>query len=120
MGLSLNLDVSASVFYEPMFFGDFIEKFLNKDLAGPLTDEDRIKANRALKGVRMEVKRPDYTRRYNVHGLTIRPIDQLTFPDENGAVITVVQYFHDIYGVNLRYPSLPAIQAGSQARIFAN
>ncbi|KAJ0792661.1 putative post-transcriptional gene silencing PAZ-Argonaute family protein [Helianthus annuus] len=62
MGLSLNLDVSASVFYEPMFVSDFIKKFLNKDLAGPLTDEDRIKVNRALKGVRGEGKCPDYTR----------------------------------------------------------
>nr|QCD25890.1 argonaute 5 [Helianthus tuberosus] len=117
MGLSLNIDMSARAFYEPRLVSDFIGEFLNKDLArSPLTDQERIKVKRALRGVRVEVHRENYMRRYKVQGLTIQPINQLTFPDETGAVISVVQYFRNKYNVHLRYPLLPAIQAGTDAK----
>ncbi|KAK9058632.1 hypothetical protein SSX86_023474 [Deinandra increscens subsp. villosa] len=116
MGLSLNIDMSARAFYEPMLVSDFIGEFLNKDLARPFNDQERIKVKRALRSVRVEVRRENYLRRYKVNGLTAQPISQLTFPDETGAIISVVQYYRDKYNINLRYPLLPAIQAGTEAK----
>ncbi|KAI3683581.1 hypothetical protein L1987_84089 [Smallanthus sonchifolius] len=116
MGLSLNIDMSARAFYEPRLVSEFIGEFLNKDLSRPLTDQERLKAKRALRGVRVEVHRQNYMRRYKFQGLTVQPINQLTFPDETGAVISVVQYFRDKYNINLRFPLLPAIQAGTDAK----
>ncbi|KAL8263040.1 hypothetical protein R6Q59_024389 [Mikania micrantha] len=116
MGLSLNIDMSARAFYEPILVSDFIGEFLNKDLTRPLNDQERIKVKRALRGVRVEVRRENYLRRYKVQGLTVQPISQLTFPDETGAIISVVQYYRDRYNFHLRFPLLPAIQAGTEAK----
>lgn len=35
---------------------------------------------------------------------------------DTGDQISVAQYFHDKYKVSLRYPNLPAIQAGSDSK----
>lgn len=42
--------------------------------------------------------------------------NSVSFPDETGATISVVHYFREKYGINLRYPFLPAIQAGTEAK----
>ncbi|CAI9268399.1 unnamed protein product [Lactuca saligna] len=117
MGLSLNIDMSARAFYETKLVTEFVGEFLGKDLMRPLSDQERIKVKRALKGVRVEVRRADYMRRYKVQALTVQPTNQLTFPvDDTGKTMSVVQYFREKYNIHLRYPHLPAIQAGSDAK----
>ncbi|GJU46276.1 PAZ domain-containing protein, partial [Tanacetum coccineum] len=115
MGLSLNIDVSARAFYESKLLSEFVGEFLGKDMSRPLADQDRIKVKRALKRVRVEVRRQDYKRRYKVQGLTAQPISQLNFTDET-ATKTVVQYFREKYNVQLRFPALPAVPAGTDAK----
>ncbi|KAL8214340.1 hypothetical protein R6Q57_003789 [Mikania cordata] len=115
MGLSLNIDMSARAFYEPRLASDFVGEFLNKDISRPLTDQERIKVKRALRGVRVEVRRPDYLRRYKIMDLTRQPLNQLTFTDATGTTISVVQYYHEKYKIQLRFLSLPAIQSGTDA-----
>ncbi|XP_071690397.1 protein argonaute MEL1-like [Rutidosis leptorrhynchoides] len=116
MGLSLNIDMSARAFYEPILVSDFVGEFLKKDISRPLSDQERIKVKRALRVVRVEVRRENYMRRYKVQGITPQPVNQLTFVDETGATKTVVQYFREKYNINLRFPNLPAIQAGNDAK----
>ncbi|KAL4555414.1 hypothetical protein LXL04_038032 [Taraxacum kok-saghyz] len=53
-GLSLNIDMSARAFYEPKLVTAFVSDFLQKDLMRPLSDQERIKVKRALRGVRVE------------------------------------------------------------------
>lgn len=44
-------------------------------------------------------------------------MEQIRFPlDESGAEISVVQYFRQKYNYVIKYPLLPALQAGSTAR----
>nr|GEX96191.1 PAZ domain-containing protein [Tanacetum cinerariifolium] len=117
MGLSLNIDMSARAFYEPKLLSEFVGEFLEREMSRPLSDQERIKVKRALKGVRVEVRRQNYKRRYKVQGLTAEPISQLNFIDETGATKTVVQYFREKYNVQLRFPALPAIQAGTDAKV---
>ncbi|GJY92239.1 PAZ domain-containing protein [Tanacetum coccineum] len=116
MGLSLNIDMSARAFYEPKLLSEFVGEFLQREMSRPLSDQERIKVKRALKGVRVEVRRQNYKRRYKVQGLTAQPISQLNFIDETGATKTVVQYFKEKYNVQLRFPALPAVQAGTDAK----
>lgn len=117
MGLSLNVDMSARAFFEPRLVSDFVAEFLGKDISRPLSDQERIKVKKALRGVRVEVHRQDYMRRYKVHGLSVQPTNQLTFPvDDTGETISVIKYFNDKYNIRLRYPLLPAIQAGTDAK----
>nr|GEU52027.1 protein argonaute 5 [Tanacetum cinerariifolium] len=116
MGLSLNIDMSARAFYEPKLLSEFVGEFLRREMSRPLSDQERIKVKRALKGVRVEVRRQNYKRRYKVQGLTAQPISQLNFIDETGATKTVVQYFKEKYNAQLCFPALPAVQAGTDAK----
>ncbi|CAH1441695.1 unnamed protein product [Lactuca virosa] len=131
MGLSLNL---ACAFYEPKLVTEFVGEFLHKDISRPLSDQDRIKTT--LRGVRVEVRRHDYMRHYKVdsltvqptrrhdymrhykvHLLTVQPTKQLTFiVHDTRATISLVEYYWGKYNINLRFPHLPAIQAGTNTK----
>ncbi|XP_031123112.1 protein argonaute 5-like [Ipomoea triloba] len=115
MGLSLNIDVSARAFYEPILLSDYVKKFV-RDLSRPLTDQDRIKIKRDLRGVRVEFNHLSYTRRYKISGLSSRPAHQLIFELDGGEKTSVAQYFKQKYNIVLQYPMLPAIQSGNDAR----
>nr|GMD25449.1 protein argonaute 5 [Ipomoea batatas] len=115
MGLSLNIDVSARAFYEPILVSEYVKKFV-RDLSRPLTDQDRIKIKRDLRGVKVEFNHLSYTRRYKISGLSSQPAHQLIFELDGGEKISVGQYFRQKYNIVLQYPMLPAIQSGSDAR----
>ncbi|XVE59482.1 hypothetical protein DITRI_Ditri05aG0049400 [Diplodiscus trichospermus] len=118
MGLSLNIDVSARSFYEPVLVTKFVAKHLkDADLSMPMSDQDRIKVKKALKGVKVELSHMEYAKTYKISGLSREPISQLTFTlDENRRNMSMVQYFHEKYKIKLKYASLPALQCGSEAR----
>nr|KJB35165.1 hypothetical protein B456_006G103000 [Gossypium raimondii] len=118
MGLSLNIDVSARSFYEPILVSEFVVKhFRRSNLSKPLSDQDRIKVKKALKGVRVRLIYMDYAKTCKIIGVSRDPISQLTFPlDDKRTNVSVVKYFREKYNVVLKYPSLPALQSGSEAR----
>ncbi|KAL3622952.1 argonaute 5 [Castilleja foliolosa] len=117
MGLSLNIDMSARAFYEPIYVSDYVGKYINKDLTRPLSDQDRLKIKRALKGIRVEINHQGHIKRHKITGVSTEPTQQIMFSlDESGATISVVQYFRQKYNIVLKYPYLPAIQAGSSTK----
>ncbi|KAL6636748.1 hypothetical protein ACP70R_024320 [Stipagrostis hirtigluma subsp. patula] len=119
MGLSLNIDISATSFFKPVTVIKFVEEFLCiRDTSRPLSDRDRVKIKKALRGVRIETShQQDQIRRYKITGITPIPMGQLIFPvDEQGTRKTVVQYFWDKYNYRLKYASWPCLQAGSDSR----
>nr|CAB3497884.1 unnamed protein product [Digitaria exilis] len=119
MGLSLNIDISATSFFKPVTVIKFVEEFLNiRDTSRPLSDRDRVKIKKALRGVRIETSHQlDQIRRYKITGITPIPMSQLIFPiDEMGTRQTVVQYFWDKYNYRLKYGSWPCLQVGSDSR----
>ncbi|GJT53814.1 PAZ domain-containing protein [Tanacetum coccineum] len=105
MGLSLNIDMSARAFYEPKLLSEFVGEFLQREMSRPLSDQERIKVKRALKGVRVEVRL-----RITRDGI------RSSFIDETGATKTVVQYFREKYNMKLHFPALPTVQAGTDAK----
>ncbi|KAB2065473.1 hypothetical protein ES319_A09G091000v1 [Gossypium barbadense] len=118
MGLSLNIDVSARSFYEPILVSEFVAKhFRRTNLSKPLSDQDRIKVKKALKGVRVKLIYMNYAKTCKINGVSRDPISQLTFTlDDKRTNVSVVKYFREKYNVVLKYPSLPALQSGSEAR----
>ncbi|KAK9126541.1 hypothetical protein Scep_015387 [Stephania cephalantha] len=118
MGLSLNIDVSVTSFYEPIGIVQYTLQFLNiRDPLRPLADNDRVKLKKALRGVKVEVTHMKERRRYKISGLTPQPTNQLRFPvDDKGTVMSVVQYFQEKYGIRLRHVTWPSLQAGNDAR----
>ncbi|XP_059627107.1 protein argonaute MEL1-like isoform X2 [Cornus florida] len=117
MGLSLNIDISARAFYEPILVSEFVAKYFSvTDLTMPLSDQDRTKVKRALKGVKVELDHRHHVKRDKITGISAQPISQLTFPLDTGATVSVVQYFRQRYNIVLKYVFLPAVQAGNDAK----
>ncbi|XP_028756822.1 protein argonaute 5-like isoform X2 [Neltuma alba] len=117
MGLSLNIDVSARAFYEDIFVTDFIAKHFNFNFSRRLSDQDRIKIKKALRGVKVEFTNGQCTRSYKITGISKEPLSELMFTlDDKRTKITVVRYFRDKYNVELKHLSLPALQAGNDTK----
>ncbi|KAL7160788.1 hypothetical protein ACSBR2_041434 [Camellia fascicularis] len=118
MGLSLNIDMSARAFYEPIFVTDFVAKYFNvKDLTRPLSAQDCLKVKRALRGIKVELAHRKHVQCRRISGLSVQPTNQLTFPlDDTGEKMSVVEYFRQKYNIILEYAFLPALVAGSDAK----
>ncbi|KAI4998638.1 hypothetical protein ZWY2020_053980 [Hordeum vulgare] len=118
MGLSLNIDISATAFYKAQPVMNFALEYLNirGDAPRRLFDQDRLKLKKALKGVRVvATHRPDISIRYKITGITSAPLNELTF-DLDGTRVSVVQYFKRQYDYSLKYIQWPCLQAGSDSR----
>lgn len=118
MGLSLNIDMSSTAFIEPKTVMEFIRDLLNKELTRSLTDADRMKIKKALRGVKVEVThRGSMRRKYRISGLTNQATNELEFPvDENGTLKSVTEYFRETYNYVIRHPALPCLQVGNSTR----
>lgn len=119
MGLSLNIDISATSFYKPVSVIDFAAEYLNlRDISRPLTEKQRIGLKKALRGIRVEVThRKDCHRRYKITGLSNEPLSNLTFPvDDNGNRMRVMQYFKEKYQCQLKHVVWPCLQSGSDSK----
>ncbi|KAK7345915.1 hypothetical protein VNO77_16531 [Canavalia gladiata] len=119
MGLSLNIDMASAAFIEPLPVVEYVDQLLGKDiLSRQLSDADRIKIKKALRGVKVEVThRGSVRRKYRVSGLTSQPTRELVFPvDENSTMKSVVEYFQEMYGFTIKYTHLPCLQVGNQKK----
>ncbi|GER38448.1 argonaute 1 [Striga asiatica] len=119
MGLSLNIDMSSTAFIEPLPVIDFVCQLLNRDVsARPLSDSDRVKIKKALRGVKVEVThRGNMRRKYRISGLTSQATRELTFPvDERGTMKSVVEYFQETYGFVIQQTQWPCLQVGNTQR----
>ncbi|XP_076930314.1 protein argonaute 1-like [Bidens hawaiensis] len=119
MGLSLNIDMSSTAFIEPLPVIDFVTQLLNRDVsARPLSDSDRVKIKKALRGVKVEVThRGNMRRKYRISGLTSQATRELNFPvDERGTLKSVVEYFRETYGFSIQHVQWPCLQVGNSQR----
>ncbi|KAF8400717.1 hypothetical protein HHK36_014017 [Tetracentron sinense] len=131
MGLSLNIeneqissvshcsDMSSTAFIEPLPVIEFVTQILGKDiLSRPLSDADRVKVKKALRGVKVEVThRGNVRRKYRISGLTSQPTRELIFPvDEQMNMKSVVEYFQEMYGFTIQHSHLPCLQVGNQRK----
>ncbi|KAK6925448.1 Protein argonaute, Mid domain [Dillenia turbinata] len=119
MGLSLNIDLSSTAFIEPLPVIEFVSNLLKQDVSSrPLSDANRVKIKKALRGVKVEVThRGNMRRKYRISGLTTQATQELTFAvDERGTMKSVVEYFYDTYGFMIQHTQLPCLQVGNPQR----
>ncbi|CAI9105507.1 OLC1v1004438C1 [Oldenlandia corymbosa var. corymbosa] len=118
MGLSLNIDVSATSFYEPTPVIDFVSNYLRKDITTrQMSNLDWIKVKKVLRNVRVKVTHVEAARQreYKISGITTESTSQLSFVFD-GTDTTIVEYFRQKYNYVLQYPLLPALKSGNDAR----
>ncbi|KAH8031316.1 hypothetical protein HPB51_015472 [Rhipicephalus microplus] len=117
----LNVDMSATAFYEPLPVISFMCKILSDgrremtaaDLRD-LRDFQNARLNKQLTGLRIKVTHLPYPRKYKVVRITKEPANKLFFDMEDGSRCSVADYFQNRYG-HLVHPNLPCIQVGSLA-----
>ncbi|XP_047340340.1 protein argonaute MEL1-like [Impatiens glandulifera] len=118
MGLSLNIDISAKPFFDPILVTEFIQQYLHiGDLSRPLSNKDCENIIKVLKGVNVQMTHLKKTMRKKIVRLSQQPIGELMFTCDDGVQQkSVVQYYLERYHITIRYPSLPAMQSGSDSK----
>ncbi|XP_068651672.1 protein argonaute MEL1-like [Aristolochia californica] len=117
MGLTVNIDMSATAFYEPILVTEFVKKLLNNwDRRGQMSDSERVKVKKALRNVKVYATHRNDTRKYRISGVSALPANEVKFNDEQGRSISVVRYFYERYNVPLDYVQWPCLQVGSDSR----
>ncbi|XP_077491638.1 protein argonaute-2-like [Amblyomma americanum] len=114
----LNVDMSATAFYEPLPLVDFMCRFFSDsrrvltpaDLRS-LRDNQYVRLDRELKGLRIKVTHLPYPRKYKVVKITREAAKDIYFESE-GSQISVADYFQSRYR-RLSYPNFPCVQSGS-------
>ena len=124
--MMLNIDVSATAFYKCQSVIDFMCEVLdvrdkNEHAKRPLTDSQRVKFTKEIKGLKVEITHCGPVRRkYRVCNVTRRPAQSQSFPLqlESGQTVecTVAKYFQERYKMRLNYPSLPCLQVGQEQK----
>ncbi|PWA60381.1 Argonaute/Dicer protein, PAZ [Artemisia annua] len=110
----------ATTFIEPLPVIEFVAEILGKQVyTKQLSDADRIKIKKALRGVKVEVThRGNARRKYRISGVTSQPTRELMFPvDEERNMKSVVDYFREVYGFTIQYSHLPCLQVGNQKKV---
>ncbi|KDP43930.1 hypothetical protein JCGZ_05397 [Jatropha curcas] len=118
MGLSLNIDVSARSFYESILVTDYVAKYFRlRDLSRPLSEQDRLRVKKALRGVKVQLTYRNYAKSYKITGVSNKPLNQTFFTlDDKRTNVSVVNYYREKYDIVLKHTSMPALQAGSDSK----
>uniref|UniRef100_A0ABD2Y417 Protein argonaute 7 n=1 Tax=Cinchona calisaya TaxID=153742 RepID=A0ABD2Y417_9GENT len=115
-GLALNVDFSVTAFHESIGVIPYLQKRLDflHDLSQKktrgLTSEERQEVERALKNVRVFVCHRETVQRYRVYSLTEEATENLSFPDRDGKILKLVNYFKDHYNYDIQFRNFPCLQ----------
>ncbi|CAN6205328.1 unnamed protein product [Urochloa humidicola] len=118
-GLSVLIDVSSTVFIQPLLLIDFVQKILKIDVLNrKLTKPEYNKLLKAVRGLRIEVThRGDERRKHRIAGLSVKPTTELSFKSSDGVTNTVIGYFKETYNVELKFKFLPCLNVGSEQKL---
>eukprot|EP00794_Sanderia_malayensis_P018557 gene18557-20424_t len=117
-GMLVNIDQAATAFHKSQLITDYLEELVrNCNLNEPLTDRDRVNFEKKVRGFKVEFTYiVGQKRQKRIVGLSKESARNLTFErDDDGKKrkISVAQYFHEKYNIQLRYPNLQCLKAGS-------
>ncbi|SAM03101.1 hypothetical protein [Absidia glauca] len=111
----INVDVSATAFYESGPLPDIVAKILNRrsvdDLRRGIPDRERQKLEKILKSLKIVVVHRGVEKRfkYKITKLTPSSAENTVFKDEAGNEMTVASYFQKTYNKRLAAPYLPCV-----------
>ncbi|KAJ3259926.1 eukaryotic translation initiation factor 2C, 2 [Chytriomyces hyalinus] len=121
--MMINLDVSATAFFQPGPLVEMVAKILNRnsvnDLRAPITEKDRTKLDKTLKGLKVAVThRGQIRRKYRIARITSTPATRTVFAlASTGQEESVANYFAGKYNAPLYFPHLPCLIVGDPAKL---
>ncbi|KAI8084471.1 PAZ domain-containing protein [Halteromyces radiatus] len=113
--MMVNVDVSATAFYESGPLHEMLPKLLDRrsldDLRRGIPDRERIKVEKILKNLKIVVVHRGAEKRlkYKINKLTPTSAENTVFKDDTGNEVTVAQHFQNTYNRHLAFPFLPCI-----------
>lgn len=111
----INIDVSATAFYESGPLPEIVAKILNRnsveDLRGRISDRDVKKLANVFKNVKIMVvhRGTDKQYKYKITNLTPSPASETMFTNNDGEQVSVASYFQSTYNRRLAAPFLPCV-----------
>lgn len=110
--MMINVDLTATAFYEKGPLIHMVAKVINKPLDTlhrGLSGFDSDKVEDFIRGLKIRINhRTSARRKYKIEGITPNPASQTMFDTDNGR-IDVGTYFRNTYNKPLEYPSLPCV-----------
>ncbi|KAI8092845.1 Piwi domain-containing protein [Halteromyces radiatus] len=113
--MMVNVDVSATAFYESGPLHELLPKLLDRhsldDLRHGISDSEHTEVEKMLKNLKIVVvhRGADKRLEYKINKLTSTSVENTVFKDKLGNEITVAQYFQKTYNRRFAYPFLPCI-----------
>lgn len=112
--MMINIDLSATAFFEAGPLVQMVTKILGRrspdDLRRGLTDKDRQKVERTIKGLKIrDNHREGLRRKFKITKLTPTPASHTTFDRGDGTFTNVAEYFQTQYNKRLNFAHLPCI-----------
>ncbi|KAI8330896.1 Piwi domain-containing protein [Chlamydoabsidia padenii] len=113
--MMINVDISATAFYEAGPLPELVAKILNRrsvdDLRRGVSERDIKRVSSVLKSIKIKVihRGAEKQFKYKIARLTPGPADQTMFAKEDGTKMSVASYFQNQYGSRLAYPFLPCV-----------
>ncbi|KAF6148119.1 hypothetical protein GIB67_011894 [Kingdonia uniflora] len=108
----------STSFIEPLPVIEFACQLLNKDAFRPLSDVNRVKIKKTLRGMKVKVtyqgNLKNMRRKYRLSCKYMR-FDSFS-TDESGTIKSVVQHFQEAYDIVLQHPHWTCLQVGNQQR----
>ncbi|XP_054163596.1 protein argonaute-1-like [Oppia nitens] len=127
-GPTLNIDRSAAAFLKPdikLIIESILKKPLKQIPGGSITSTQRIQIKKELSGLQVEATHINYGlprspryRKFRIIGISRLSAADQTFDWEEKknqpkVKITIQSYFKKKYGINLKFPHLPCLEAGN-------
>lgn len=115
--MMINVDVSATAFYESDTLPNVVAKILGRrsveELRRGISDRDRSRLEKTLKGIKVQVlHRGEHRRKYKILKLAPSSADRTMFRDamdDQADEMSVTTYFRQQYNMRLAYGFLPCI-----------
>ncbi|KAF9945058.1 eukaryotic translation initiation factor 2C, 2 [Modicella reniformis] len=122
--MMINLDISATAFYQSGPLLNIIVKIMNlrglDDLRRPQTNWQKVE--KSIKGLRVTVNHRERSKRpFKIFGLTVKSAKDHKFSLESkdgkaaAQQTSVEAYFKSTYNIKLQFPTLPCVQVGKTA-----
>ncbi|RCI01857.1 eukaryotic translation initiation factor 2C, 3 [Rhizopus stolonifer] len=112
--MMINVDVSATAFYESGPLAKIVVKILGRrsidELRRGIPKREMEKLDKIIKSLRIQViHRGDKKLKYKISKLTPSSAEQTTFKDASETELTVANYFAKQYNKRLNFPFLPCV-----------
>ncbi|ORY20350.1 Piwi-domain-containing protein, partial [Neocallimastix californiae] len=120
--MMINLDVSATAFYESGPVLEVVAHILgyssSKDLTHSFSEHDRLRVEKTIKGIKVVIThRNEQKRKYKVSRVTYYSANNTMFPyGEDNTEISVTDYFKIRYNYKLKFGHLPCLIVGDPSR----